>query len=406
MNGPNFSANVSSEIPSDNRVQLLRGDEVEIRAVPWLWHEYVAAGRLTLLAGRPGTGKTTVALALAATVTQGGYWPDGTRAPVGTVAIWSGEDSASDTLAPRLLLAGADMANVVFIGDLLRTGGHRGFDPASDMDALSRTLLNLGDCRLLILDPVVSAVAGDSHKNAEVRRGLQPLVVLAEGLGCAVLGITHLSKGTQGQDPTERVTGSLAFAAVARTVLLTDKAKSDHGGTQRILVRCKNNSAADTGGFKYTIEQDEVPGHTGVTASLVLWGEAVDGEARDLLAQFEAINSSPQQHNAEAFLREMLSDGPMAQEELKEAAKNRGIGWRSVERAKPAAGVKSRKTGMQGPWVWELVNSPASEERQVDANTANPGSGGLREPLAPFSPLEDLNGHAADSTDDLVEADL
>jgi RecA-family ATPase len=94
MNGPNFSANVSSEIPSDNRVQLLRGDEVEIRAVPWLWHEYVAAGRLNLLAGRPGTGKTTVALALAATVTQGGYWPDGTRAPVkiGRVSLWRTSD--------------------------------------------------------------------------------------------------------------------------------------------------------------------------------------------------------------------------------------------------------------------------------------------------------------------------
>jgi hypothetical protein len=151
------------------------------------------------------------------------------------------------------------------------------------------------------------------------------------------------------------------------------------------LVRCKNNSAADTGGFKYTIEQGEVPGHIGVTASLVLWGEAVDGEARDLLADFEAINSIPRQQNAEAFLREMLSDGPMAQEELKEAAQNRGIGWRSVERAKPVVGVKSRKTGMQGRWVWELVNSPASEERQLVANTANPGSGKLREPLAAFS---------------------
>jgi hypothetical protein len=102
----------------------------------------------------------------------------------------------------------------------------RPFDPSRDSPALIEAARRLPPTRLLILDSIVSAIAGDSHKNAEVRRGLQPLVDFAAETGCAVLGITHFTKGTIGREPTERVTGSQAFGALARLVMAACSGRS------------------------------------------------------------------------------------------------------------------------------------------------------------------------------------
>ena len=111
------------------------------------------------------------------------------------------------------------------------------------MEALRRKLVEIGDVRLLIVDPIVSAITGDSHKNAEVRRGLQPLADLAASTRCALLGITHFSKGTAGRDPVERLTGSLAFGALARVVLVAAKhqEEGEDGRTVRLFLRAKSN---------------------------------------------------------------------------------------------------------------------------------------------------------------------
>lgn len=210
--------------------------------VSWLWRDWLALGKFHVLAGAPGQGKTTIALAFAAAVTSGGRWPDNSQCPVGNVLMWSGEDDPADTLLPRLLAMGADPARVFFV-----TGARVGrdvvpFDPARDMAQLLAKAERIGDVRLLIVDPVVSAVAGDSHKNTEVRRALQPLVDLGAALGAAVLGISHFSKGSAGRDPTERVVGSMAFGAVARVVLCAAKVKGSGGDDdRRLLVRSKSN---------------------------------------------------------------------------------------------------------------------------------------------------------------------
>lgn len=336
-------------------VRLIRGHEVEMRPIPWLWDGYIAEGRLTILAGRPGTGKTTVALALAATVTLGGRWPDGTRVEAGNVAVWSGEDDPSDTLAPRLALAGADMTRVLFVDEVIRLGERRAFDPATDMDALRRALTEAGGCRLLIVDPVVSAIAGDSHKNAEVRRSLAPLCDLANQIGCAVLGITHLSKGTEGRDPTERVVGSMAFGALARTVLMAAKSKDADGKTKRLLVRSKNNLGDDTGGFEYDIQQGEVQGALGVFSSRVMWGDPIEGDARELLAGAEATTDPDDpQGDARAFLTDLLREGPVPTKTVKADAEGAGYSWATIRRAQKALGIEAHKAGMKSGWVWQL----------------------------------------------------
>ena len=116
------------------------------------------------------------------------------------------------------------------------------------MAILQEQVDQIGGIKMLIVDPVVSAVAGDSHKNTEVRRALQPLVDLAADCQCALLGITHFSKGGQGSDPSQRVIGSVAFTAVARVVLVAAKVKSEDGEDTRILARSKSNIGPDDGG--------------------------------------------------------------------------------------------------------------------------------------------------------------
>ena len=328
-------------------VVLLNGATIKPEPVEWLWDGFLAAGKFEINAGAPGTGKTTLALSLAATITRGGRWPDGTRAPLGDVAIWSGEDDPSDTLAPRLLAAGADMTRVHFIAATTTAdGGRRPFDPATDTAHLARALAGK-NIKLLGVDPVVSAVAGDSHKGAETRRSLQPLVDLAAKLGCAVLGISHFSKGTQGRDPVERVTGSIAFGALARVVFATAKAADgdDAGdGCDRLFVRSKSNIGPDGGGFRYALEQVQVEGYPGLFASRVRWGAALEGEARALLATAEAIPDDTDNDGATdvaEWLRELVNDegGKIDRRDVMRAANAMGYKERTVHRAREKIGL-------------------------------------------------------------------
>ena len=336
-------------------VVLTCGTDLTPEPYRWLWQYWLAMGKLHILAGAPGQGKTTIALAMAATITIGGRWPDGSRCAAGNVLIWSGEDDPADTLVPRLMAAGADRARCFFIEGARRDGEVVPFDPARDLGQLLEAIEKIGGISLLVIDPVVSAVTGDSHKNTEVRRALQPLVDLAAKCDCAVLGITHFAKGGQGTDPAQRVVGSVAFTAVARVVMVAAKVKGDEEGQDtRILARSKSNIGPDDGGFQYHLEQSEpLPG---IHASHIAWGKAVEGTARELLTdpddgpQDEGAGSAKEA--AQEFLLELLKDGATATKHIQEQAKEAGISWATVRRASDALGVKKRPSN--GSWYWQL----------------------------------------------------
>lgn len=349
-------------------VSLIRGDSVRPEPISWLWDGWLATGKFHVLAGQPGTGKTTIALAFAATVTSGGSWPDGTMAAAGNVLIWSGEDDATDVLVPRLRAMGADMARVYFVGPVRNGTETRPFDPATDLPALAYKLGSIGGAALLIVDPIVSAVSGDSHKNAETRRSLQPLVNLASTSKCAVLGISHFTKGTSGREPVERVTGSLAFAALARLVLVAAKLPDDRAAHEpaRVIARAKSNISPDSGGFGYDVEYDELDGYPGVWASRVVWGGAIDGSARELLAQAEQVEEDGGTENAREFLRYLLSTGPMKASDVFRDGEAHGYSKRQMQRARSAIGARIEKAGMQGGWEWSLPKMPLAPEDAED----------------------------------------
>jgi putative DNA primase/helicase len=233
---------------------LIRGSDIKPAPISWLWRDWLARGKLHILAGIAGTGKTALGVKIAAAVSAGRSWPDGTKPEIGNVVIWSGEDDPADTLVPRLECSGADLSRVYFTGPMIKGEEKRSFDPAKDLDALRGLIESIGGgASLIILDPIVSVSVADSHKNSETRRGLQPAVDLAAELNVALVGITHFTKASESRSPLERVTGSLAFGAVARIVLVaaTEAAREKGQPPRRIFMRAKSNLGPDDGGFAY-----------------------------------------------------------------------------------------------------------------------------------------------------------
>ena len=346
------SPDISGLGPRD-KVILTCGTDLTPEPYRWLWQYWLAMGKLHILAGAPGQGKTTIALAMAATITIGGRWPDGSRCAPGNVLIWSGEDDPADTLVPRLMAAGADRARCYFIEGARRGGEVVPFDPARDLGQLLEAIEKIGGISLLVIDPVVSAVTGDSHKNTEVRRALQPLVDLAAKCDCAVLGITHFAKGGQGTDPSQRVVGSVAFTAVARVVMVAAKVKGDEEGRDaRILARSKSNVGPDDGGFQYHLEQSEpLPG---IHASHIAWGKAVEGTARELLTD---PDDGPQDDASDAveLLRAELDTVRWTScDEAAKPLKAAGFSKKQIWAASKKVGVMRKKDGMKGGWMWRL----------------------------------------------------
>ncbi len=346
--------------------------EIEMKPIRWLWFEYLACGKLHILAGAPGTGKTSLAMTLAATVTTGGRWPDGTRAQQGNVLVISGEDDPGDTLKPRLLAAGGDPSRVRIIkGRTDENGEVMLFDSAADYDLLAPVLDGV---RLIVLDPIVSAVAGDSHKASEVRRALAPWVALAEAHDIAILGISHFGKGSAGRDVTERVIGSQAFGALARVVLATAKDSKADGEFDRLIVRSKSNIGKDDGGFRYALHLKEIA--DGVTGQYVSFGDPIEGSARDILASAEEYDNESEDApgGLEDVLRDLVKAGPVPAIQATNEAKKHGFSASMIHRTRTRIGIESRKDSMTGGWVWflptgheEFTKSPKISKNSLPA---------------------------------------
>jgi hypothetical protein len=336
-------------------VTLVQGSSIVEVPITWLWDGYLPSGKLTLLAGAGGTGKSTIAFNLAATITNGGLWPDGSQCKAaGNVLIWSSEDDPADTIKPRLMAVGANASRYgVISGTVDEKGMPDSFDAARDMDGLREAIARIGGTSLLIIDPIVTAVTGDMHKANDVRRSLQPIIDFAAECDCAVLGITHFAKGTAGKNSAERVIGSQAFAAQARMVLVAAKEEESN---RRVFTRAKSNNSIDTGGYSYTIEALTLD--QGIVATRVLWGEALEGSSRSILAEVEgeANDETSQLGIAKQFLIKHLANGPAPSKELMEHAREGiGVSANTLRKAQKDLGIVASKVAFSGGWMWSLV---------------------------------------------------
>jgi putative DNA primase/helicase len=337
-------------------VKIRCGADIKPLPITWLWPGWVPAGKLTILAGAAGTGKTTLALALAAVLTTGGQWPDGTVCTGGgNVLIWSSEDVADDTLVPRLIASGADLSRCHFIEGISQDGESVPFDPSQDIPELHRAVERIGGAALLIIDPIVSAVAGDMHRANDVRRSLQAVVDFAEAHSCAVIGITHFAKGGAGKAPQDRVIGSQAFGALARMVLVTAK---EEGSTRRVLARAKSNIAPDDGGVAYSLDLVTMEG--GIAATRAVWAGVIEGTAREILGDVEHddSNDGASPGDLQQMLIDMLAEngGKMPAKLVKAEVSDAGYSWTSAMRIKAKLGIESAKEpgSKSSGWNWYL----------------------------------------------------
>lgn len=333
--------------------------DVEAKAIVWLWDQRLACGKFSIITGNPGLGKSQITASLTAVVSTGGKWPvTRDQAPLGSVLILSAEDDPEDTIRPRLEAAGADLTRVYLIPAVLtptETGEavRRGFNLSLDIPKLVAKMQELGDVRLVIIDPI-SAYFGstDSHKNAEVRTLLLPLQQAAQEMGAAIIGVSHLTK-SEGLDVLLRTQGSVGIVAAARAVFGVGKDKDDPA--KRYFMPLKNNLATDMNGFSYHIEEFCLPGTDPlIRTSRVMWdNELVTKDANDV---FSTPDKDERNAVAEAadFLQDALSGGWVKTSELQAQAKKAGISWTTIKRAQARLGIKPKKQGFSNGWGWEL----------------------------------------------------
>lgn len=348
--GRESDAPAQSSPPSPAESVMLRSAATIIpRAIDWLWPGWLSVGKLHLLAGAPGTAKTTIAMTWAAAISTGGLFPDGKRAQQGNVLIWSSEDDPRDTLIPRLIAAGADLNHVHIVESVSHSKtGKRTFDPAKDFPLLKAAVNQIGNVSFMVIDSVADAVAGDAGKNNQVRRALSPVKDFAEEMAIAVLGITHFNKGTSGR-AISRIIDSVAFVGLPRIVMVAFKKK----GNGSLIMRAKSNIGPDNGGYEFYTYVEPLFGYDGITANRVGWKGYVEGSADEHLQEAESAFVEPEseRERAEQFLLDELDDGMRKESAvISDKAKSLGISGNALFRAREALGIKSRRVGK----VWYL----------------------------------------------------
>jgi len=342
--------------PIDGAPVVVRLSDVRPEPVAWLWPGRFALGKLTLIAGDPGLGKSFLTLDMAARVSTGAPWPDrlAEHTAPGGVVLLSAEDAIADTIRPRLDAAGADVRRIAALEAVRAVSDDgreaaRSFDLSRDLPALESAIRSVEGCRLVVIDPVTAYLGGvDSHKNADIRGLLAPLGALAERHRVAVVAVTHLNK-SGGGPAIYRAMGSLAFAAAARAAWTVAKDKDDP--KRRLMLPIKNNIAPDGGGLAYRIEPRGANDHP-----VVVWEpDAVSVSADDALAgDRDDAGGRTERDDAADWLRAILADGPRPAREVEREADEAGISRATLRRAKAAIGVQSRKPDFDGSWKWTL----------------------------------------------------
>lgn len=376
-----------------------RMSDVQAKPIRWLWPGRIARGKVAMLAGHPGLGKSQLTSSLASIVTTGGIWPvDRTPCERGNVIFFSAEDDAEDTIRPRLEAAGADLERVFILDAVLEEDGTRprAFNMAVDLPRLGQMLEHIGDVALIVIDPITAYLGGtDSHKNADMRALLSLLADLAAKHGVAVVCVSHLNKGGSGE-ALMRVTGSLAFVAAARAAFLIARDKEDKH--RRLFLPIKNNIGNDESGLAFCVESHTLEG--GIETSRISWeAEAVSISADEAMAPQGDPEERSALDDAKEFLSNLLADGPVSNKQIRGDAEGAGIAWRTIQRAQKALGIEAYKGGMKGGWLWKLPAKNANDHEECQQNNVA-AFGKLGNLQHETSPLYPDNGGVPEFTED------
>lgn len=312
-------------------LKILNMDEIQAKEVNWLWYPYIPYGKITIIQGDPGEGKTTLALRLAALLSKGEKLPcdDMEREPV-KIIYQTAEDGLEDTIKPRLLDADADCTQIKVIDES---------EAVLNMldERIEKAIVEVG-ARIIILDPIQAYVGANINMNNanEVRSVMSQLGKVAEKYDCAIILVGHMNKG-MGNKSSYRGLGSIDFQASARSVLIVGRIK-DKPQT-RVVVQDKSSLAPE--GEPIAFELDKETGFR--------WVGHYDISVDDLLC---GVSKEKKSEQAEELILDMLNDGKYPQQAIEQKAKVIGISKRVLDEAKKTLGVKSVKEG--NSWYWHV----------------------------------------------------
>ena len=307
--------------------------DVQATSVRWLWYPFIAVGKITLLQGDPGDGKSTMMMNLIAELSKGGKLPDGKAVGLSQRVIYQcSEDGVSDTIKPRLEKCGADCRNVAFINEETYSG------LTLDDERIRQAIIEFRP-RLVVIDPIQAYLGGgmDMNRANEARDMTKKLGALAEKTKCAIILIGHMNKAS-GNKAAYRGMGSIDFFAVARSVLLVGRVEGEPN--TRAVVQIKNNLAAfgHPKAFALSEEGFQWIGDYEITVDEVLGGIAPKANKMELAKQ---------------MLRELAeTQNAVLSNEIFDRAEELGISKRTLENAKKELGIRARK--INNAWYWEL----------------------------------------------------
>ena len=340
-------------------LKLINMDTVEVEQIEWLLYPFIPYGKVTIIQGDPGEGKTTMVLQIIAKLTRGEpILPvDSTKdkrtnidseggtvdtenaennallqqleAPV-NVIYQTAEDGLGDTIKPRLLAAGADCTKVMVIDDSEQ--------PLTMADVRLEEAIIQTKARMVVLEPIQGFLGAevDMHRANEIRPLMKRIAVLAEKYHCAIILIGHMNKNSNGKS-SYRGLGSIDFQAAARSVLIVGRIKDEP--EVRVVCHTKSSLAPEGKAIAFRLDKNngfEWIGEYDISADELLNGEGKGQKTR----------------KAKEFLLEILADGGMAQKKIEEEAEKMEIKKKTLRNAKMELGIDSVKRGNQ--WYWML----------------------------------------------------
>lgn len=315
--------------------------QLQARALSWLWAWRLADGKLAILEGDPGLGKSLVALDLCARLSTGRPWPDGSPNPVaGSAIVINGEDGAEDTIRARLLGLGADLDRVFVLKSV--DEDHRGVLSLPTQTLALEAALEQTRARLVVIDPVLAFLSPGVNpaNDLSIRYALAPLAHLAERYRCVSLMVRNLNKG-EGARAMYRGLGSIGLVGVSRTAWLV--VADPRSASKRVMAQVKNNYAPPQPSLGF-----EVPCAADAAPSLH-WLGLVEQTADALLAAGAARRlPRPQRECARDFLLDCLRDGPRTTREIWAQGEMLGLSERTLRRAKDDLKVRLIETTTDG----------------------------------------------------------
>lgn len=312
-------------------LKLINMADVEAREVGWLWYPYIPIGKITIVQGDPGEGKTTFILHLAALLSKGENLPSdqGEREPI-NIIYQTAEDGLEDTIKPRLLEANADCSRILVIDETEA-------ELTMTDERLERAVRETG-AKFVILDPIQAYLGAsvDMHRANEIRPVMKRLGHMAEKYGCAIILIGHMNKAS-GSKSTYRGLGSIDFQATARSVLIVGRVKDDNA--VRVIAHDKSSLAPEGASIAFRLDKEN-----GFS-----WEGIYEISVDELLS---VDNRGQKMRDAKAFLSEILGDGQVSCNEIMEAAEASGIKQKTLQNAKREMNIVSKRH--ENKWYWRL----------------------------------------------------